>query len=88
VNLNVQLGAVAQRYSGSFSTSVVGVGEPLKSFSVAVRTPLGTRWLDEVCFPSSDRVWSIVELTPAPSHVASVAVPLGAIVEKCTDFLE
>jgi 4'-phosphopantetheinyl transferase len=65
-----------------------GVGGPLKSFSVAVRTPLGTRWLDEVSFPSSDRVWSIVELTPAPAHVAAVAVPLGAIVEKCTNFLE
>src|SRR5215470_14672376 len=65
-----------------------GVGGPLKSFSVAVRTPLGTRWLDEVSFPSSDRVWSIVELTPAPAHVAAVAVPLGAIVEKCTDFPE
>jgi 4'-phosphopantetheinyl transferase len=65
-----------------------GVGGPLKSFSVAVRTPLGTRWLDEVSFPSSDRVWSIVDLTPAPVHVASVAVPLGAIVEKCTHFLE
>ena len=65
-----------------------GVGGPLKSFSVAVRTPLGTRWLDEVSFPSSDRVWSIVDLTPAPAHLASVAVPLGATVEKCTHFLE
>ena len=65
-----------------------GVGGPLKSFSVAVRTPLGTRWLDEVSFPSSDRVWSIVDLTPAPAHVAAVAVPLGAIVEKCNLFPE
>jgi len=64
-----------------------GVGGPLKSFSVAVRTPLGTRWLDEVSFPSSDRVWSIVDLTPAPAHIASVAVPLGAIVENVPIFL-
>jgi len=65
-----------------------GVGGPLKSFSVAVRTSLDTRWLDRVSFPSSDRVWSIVDLTPAPAHLASVVVPLGAIVEKCTHFLE
>ena len=38
--------------------------------------------------PESDRVWSIVDLTPAPAHVASVVVPLGAIVEKCTHFFE
>ena len=65
-----------------------GVGGPLKSFSVAVWTPVGTRWLDEVSFTSSDRVWSIVDLTPAPAHVAAVAVPLGAIVEKCNLFPE
>ena len=65
-----------------------GVSGPLKSFSVAVRTPLGIRWLDEISFPSSDRVWSIVDVTPAPAHVAAVAVPLGAIVEKCTHFLK
>src|SRR5204862_5816211 len=65
-----------------------GVGGPLKSFSVALRTFLGIRWLDEVSFTSSDRLWSIVDLTPAPAHVAAVAVPVGAIIEKCNLFSE
>jgi 4'-phosphopantetheinyl transferase len=57
-------------------------GGQLRSFSVARRHDARIEWVERVQYPdSSERIWKIVDLAPAPGHLAALAVPEGAIVQ-------
>jgi 4'-phosphopantetheinyl transferase len=58
-----------------------GIGGRLKSFSVAHQDEARIDWVDHLQFPDSGRKWKIVDLAPAPSHLAALAIPEGAMVQ-------
>jgi 4'-phosphopantetheinyl transferase len=61
-----------------------GIAGALRSFSVACRHVSRTEWLDEVHYPESGRTWRIVDLIPAPDHLAAIALPQGSVVHQYT----
>jgi 4'-phosphopantetheinyl transferase len=58
-----------------------GIGGRLQSFSVARRHEARTEWVDQLQYPDSGRIWKMVDLAPAPGHLAALALPEGAIVQ-------
>jgi len=60
-----------------------GVAGALRSFSVACPRGGRTEWFDEVDYPESGRIWTVVDLTPAPGHLAALALPAGSVLCLC-----
>jgi 4'-phosphopantetheinyl transferase len=60
-----------------------GIGGSLRSFSVVHRNASCTKWLDEVRYPESGYSWRSIDWTPAPGHLAALALPQGSIVHQC-----
>jgi 4'-phosphopantetheinyl transferase len=61
-----------------------GIGGSLPSFSVVRQDASRTEWLDEVEYPESGCSWRIVDLNPAPGHIAALALPPSSIVRQAT----
>ncbi len=56
-----------------------GIGGRLQSFSVARRHEARTEWVDQLQYPDSGRIWKMVDLAPAPGHLAALALPEAVI---------
>jgi 4'-phosphopantetheinyl transferase len=58
-----------------------GIAGRLQSFSVARRHEARTEWVDQVQYADGGRIWKIVDLAPAPGHLAALALPETAIAQ-------